>query len=122
MQNVKADNIDDYIASFPEEIQKNLQKVRLTIRKAAPEAQEKISYAIPTFTLNNTNLVHFAAFKNHIGFYPTPVASEEFKEEFSIYKTGKGSVQFPYHQDIPLDLITRIVKFRKKEVLAKSKK
>jgi len=122
MQNIKAENIDDYIAHFPEEIQEKLQKVRLTIRKAAPEAEEKISYAIPTFTLNNTYLVYFAAFKNHIGFYPTPVAGEEFKEELSVYKTGKGSVQFPYHQEIPFDLITRIVKFRIKEISAKAEK
>jgi uncharacterized protein YdhG (YjbR/CyaY superfamily) len=80
MQNLKAENIDDYIASFSQEIQEKLQKVRLTIIKAAPEAREKISYAIPTFTMGKTYLVYFAAFKNHIGFYPTPVAAEEFKK------------------------------------------
>jgi uncharacterized protein YdhG (YjbR/CyaY superfamily) len=120
MQNVKAENVDDYIASFPKEIQEKLQKVRLTIKKAVPEASEKISYAIPTFTIDKTYLVYFAAFKSHIGFYPTPVAAEEFKEELLAYKTGKGSVQFPYHQEIPFDLITRIVKFRMKEIAAKS--
>ena len=120
MQNLKAENIDDYIASFPLEIQEKLQKVRLTIIKAAPEAREKISYAIPTFVIDKTYLVYFAAFKNHIGFYPTPVAAEEFKKELSAYKTGKGSVQFPHHQEIPFDLITRIVKFRLKEIAAKS--
>lgn len=122
MQNYKAKNIDEYNAHFPEEIQERLQKVRLTIKQAAPEAEEKISYAIPTFTLNNTYLVYFAAFKKHIGFYPAPLVAGEFKEELSKYKTGKGSVQFPYHQEIPFDLITRIVKFRLNEIAVKSAK
>jgi len=103
--------IDDYIAAFPEETQKLLQKVRLTIRKAAPEADEKIGYGIPTFTLNG-NLVHFAGYKNHIGFYPAPKGVEEFKEELSRYKGGKGTVQFPLDQPLPLDLITRMVKYQ----------
>lgn len=122
MQNIKANNIDEYIFEFPKEIQEKLQRIRSVIRKTVPDAEEKISYAIPTFTLNNTNLVHFAAFKNHIGFYPTPVAGEQFKEELSSYKTGKGSVQFPYKEKIPYDLIIRIVEFRVREVLAKNKK
>jgi len=105
--------IDDYIAGFPVEIQEKLQKIRETIRNAAPDAQEKISYQMPTF-FQEGNLVHFAAFKNHIGFYPTPVGIEEFSEELSVYKGGKGSVQFPLDQPIPYDLINRIVAFRLK--------
>lgn len=109
--------IDEYIATFPEDLQKTLRQVRDTIRKAAPGAEETISYAIPTFKLNG-NLVHFAAFKNHIGFYPAPSGIEAFKKELSVYKGAKGSVQFPLGQPIPLTLIVRIVKFRVKENLA----
>ncbi len=122
METTRFENIDDYIYSFPIEIQEKLEKVRATIKDIAPEAEEKISYAIPTFVLNNRNLVHFAAFKNHLGFYPTPAAGEEFKEELLVYKTGKGSVQFPYHQELPLDLISRIVRFRVQEISSKSSK
>ena len=104
--------VDAYIAGFPKETQEILELVRATIKKAAPEAEEKISYAIPTFTLHNEYLVYFAAFKNHIGFYPTPVGMEEFKKDLSPYKQGKGSVQFPMDQPMPLDLITKIVKYR----------
>jgi len=104
-------SIDEYIASFPPEIQQLLVSVRETIREAAPEATEKISYQMPTFALHG-NLVHFAAFKNHIGFYPAPQGIEEFKEELSAYKGAKGSVQFPLNQPLPLELIRRIVKFR----------
>lgn len=88
-----------------------LESIRITIRKAAPDATEAISYAIPTFKLNG-NLVHFAAFKNHIGFYPTPTGIEEFEKELSVYKQGKGSVQFPIDKPLPLDLISKIVKYR----------
>ncbi|HLO15378.1 MAG TPA: DUF1801 domain-containing protein [Anaerolineales bacterium] len=112
-------NIDEYIAGFPEDTQKILEKIRLTIKKAAPEAEEAIKYRMPTFTLKG-NLVHFAAFKNHIGFYPVPTGIEKFKKELSIYESGKGSVQFPLNQPIPYDLITKIVKFRVKENLAKA--
>jgi uncharacterized protein YdhG (YjbR/CyaY superfamily) len=114
--NAKADspeNIDDYIAGFPVEIQAILEKIRTTIRSAAPDAEEAIRYEIPTFRLNG-NLVHFAAFKNHIGFYPTPSGMEEFKEALSPYKQGKGSVQFSLDLPIPYDLIGRITKFRAK--------
>lgn len=111
-------NIDEYIAGFPADIRKRLEQVRTTIRKAAPEAEEAIKYRMPTFVLNG-NLVHFAAFKNHIGFYPAPQGIEEFKEELSSYKGAKGSVQFPYDRPIPLDLISRIVKFRAEKNLAK---
>jgi uncharacterized protein YdhG (YjbR/CyaY superfamily) len=114
--NAKADspeNIDDYIAGFPVEIQAILEKIRTTIRSAAPDAEEAIRYEIPTFRLNG-NLVHFAAFKNHIGFYPTPSGMEEFKEALSPYKQGKGSVQFSLDLPIPYDLMGRITKFRAK--------
>ena len=112
-------NIDEYIADFPPDIQEILQKIRLTIRKAAPKAEETIKYRMPTFTLNG-NLVHFAAFKNHIGFYPTPTGTTEFQKELSVYKGAKGSVQFPLDQPIPFGLISKIVKFRAKENLAKA--
>ena len=110
-------SIDAYIASFPEETQALLEAMRATIRAAAPEAEEKISYQMPTFFLKG-NLVHFAAFKQHIGFYPAPRGIEEFKEELSIYKGAKGSVQFPLDQPLPLDLVARIVRFRVAENLA----
>ena len=107
-------NIDEYIAGFPPDIQKLLEKIRTTIRQAAPDAEETISYRMPTFTLKG-NLVHFAAFKKHIGFYPTPTGIEKFKEELSVYEGAKGSVQFPLDKAIPLELIGKIVKFRVKE-------
>ena len=113
--------IDDYIAAFPEDVRDILQKVRSTIRKVAPDAQEKINYGIPTFTLNG-NLVHFAGFKSHIGFYPTPSGIEKFKKELSKYEGAKGSVKFPLDQPIPFDLIKKITEFRVKEQMAKSKK
>ncbi len=103
--------IDDYIKSFPVDVQKKLESIRRLVKKLAPEAQEKISYQIPTFYLNG-NLVHFAAFKNHIGFYPTPRGVSAFQKELSRYKNGKGSVQFPMDEPLPLDLIKRIVQFR----------
>ena len=118
-------NIDEYIANFSEDVQEILQELRATIRAAAPEAEEAISYQMPTFKLKG-NLVHFAAYKNHIGFYPAPRGIEVFKEELSAYKGAKGSVQFPIDQPLPLDLISRIVRFRVTENLekaaAKSKK
>jgi len=113
--------IDEYIAGFPPDVQKILEKIRLTIRKAAPDAEEAIKYRMPTFTLKGTNLVHFAGFKNHIGFYPVPTGIEKFKKELSVYEGGKGSVQFPLDKPIPFGLISRIVKFRVKENLAKAK-
>jgi len=111
--------IDEYIAGFPKDVQAILEQVRQTIRQAAPDAEEKISYQMPAFTLKG-NLVYFGAFKNHIGFYPIPSGIEEFKEELSAYEQGKGSVQFPLDKPIPYDLISRIVKFRVKENLAKA--
>jgi uncharacterized protein YdhG (YjbR/CyaY superfamily) len=107
-------NIDEYIAGFPQDVQEILEKIRLTIKKAAPDAEETINYQIPTFTLKG-NLVHFAAFKKHIGFYPTPSGIEKFKDELSVYEGAKGSVKFPLDKPIPFALITKIVKFRVKE-------
>jgi uncharacterized protein YdhG (YjbR/CyaY superfamily) len=112
-------NIDDYIAGFPAEVQEILEKIRSTIRKAAPDAKETINYGIPTFTLNG-NLVHFAGFKGHIGFYPTPSGIEKFKEELSVYEGAKGSVQFPLDKRMPFGLIRKIVKFRVKETLERA--
>ncbi len=113
--------IDDYVKTFPNDVQSILEKMRQTIRKAAPEAVEAISYQMPTFKLNGKNLVHFAAFKNHIGFYPIPSGIEAFKKELSRYKQGKGSVQFPMNKPIPYDLVKKIVKYRVKEKLEKIK-
>ena len=118
-KSVTAKTMDEYIASFPKEVQEILEKVRVTIRKGAPDAKETINYGIPTFTLNG-NLVHFAAFKKHIGFYPTPSGIEKFKVELSGYEGAKGSVQFPLDKPIPYDLISRIVAFRVKDSLEKS--
>ena len=118
-KNVSFVSIDQYIASFPEETRHILEALRATIKAAAPDAEEKISYQMPTFDLKG-NLVHFAAFPKHIGFYPAPRGIEEFKEELSIYKGAKGSVQFPIDEPLPLDLITRIVKFRVAENLKKA--
>ncbi|MBE2197209.1 MAG: DUF1801 domain-containing protein [Anaerolinea sp.] len=112
-------SIDEYIAGFPPDVQEILEKIRITIRKAAPDAEETISYQMPTFKLKG-NLVHFAAFKKHIGLYPTPTGIEEFKDELSAYKNAKGSVQFPLDKPIPFDLISRIVAFRREENLAKA--
>jgi uncharacterized protein YdhG (YjbR/CyaY superfamily) len=110
-------DIDEYIAGFPKEVQDLLERIRTTIREAAPDAEEAIKYRMPTFTLKG-NLVHFAAFKNHIGFYPAPRGIEAFQEELSAYEGAKGSVRFPLDKPIPYDLIGRIVKFRVQETLA----
>ena len=115
-----AKKIDEYIAGFPPDVQEILQKVRTTIRRAAPQAQETISYQMPTFKLEG-NLVHFAAFKNHIGLYPTPSGTERFRKELSSYETGKGSIRFPLDKPIPYDLIAKIVKFRVKENVVRAK-
>ncbi len=112
-------NIDEYIADLPRDLQEILEEIRLTIRKAAPDAQETIKYQIPTFTLNG-NLVHFAAFKKHIGFYPTPTGIERFRKELSANEGAKGSVKFPLDKPIPFDLIGKIVKFRAKENLERA--
>lgn len=112
--------IDEYIAGFPNDVQDVLQKIRMTIRKAAPESEETISYKMPAFTLNG-NLVYFAGFEKHIGFYPIPTGIDKFKKELSVYKQGKGSVQFPLDKPIPYNLISKIVKFRVKENLDRVK-
>jgi uncharacterized protein YdhG (YjbR/CyaY superfamily) len=110
-------SIDHYIARFPKDVQALLTKMRVTIQRAAPQATEKISYAIPTFYLKG-NLVHFAAFKAHVGFYPTSSGIIAFKKELAGYKTSRGAVQFPFDRPLPLALVTRIVKFRVKEIRA----
>jgi uncharacterized protein YdhG (YjbR/CyaY superfamily) len=111
-----AKSIDEYIAHFPEATQNALQEVRATIQKAAPGAEETISYAIPTFNHSGTYLVYFAGYKNHIGLYPVPTGNVAFESEFSSYKTsGKGAIQFPLSEPMPVHLITKIVKFRLQE-------
>ena len=113
--------IDEYIAGFPEDVQKVLQRIRRTIKKAAPEAEEAIKYQMPTFTLKG-NLIHFAVFKNHIGLYPAPKGNERFNKELSAYKGAKSSMRFPLDKPIPFDLITQIVKLRVKQSLEKEKR
>jgi uncharacterized protein YdhG (YjbR/CyaY superfamily) len=112
-------SIDEYIATFPAETQLILNELRATIRAAAPDATERIAYQMPTFAQEG-NLVHFAAYKNHIGFYPTPSGIEAFKDRLEDYEQAKGSVQFPIDQPLPLDLISKIVKFRLNENLKKA--
>ena len=113
--------MDEYINAFPEDIQRILKELRQTIKDVAPEAEETINYQIPTFALNG-NLVHFAAFENHIGFYPTPSGMEAFKKELSGYKGAKGSVQFPITEPLPLPLIRRIVEYRVNENMERKQK
>ena len=117
----KPASIDEYIAGFPKETQKMLEQVRATIKNTAPDAEETISYAIPTFTLNKTYLVYFAGFKNHISLYPAPTGNEAFEKEISGYKSGKGTVQFLLDKPLPIKLITKIVKYRMKENIKKQK-
>lgn len=112
-------DIDEYIAGFPPEVQETLQQIRRTIREAAPDAQEKISYQMPTFALKG-NLVHFAAYKGHIGFYPTPSGIERFKDALSAYELSKGTVRFPLDGPIPFELIGEIVRFRVRENLERA--
>ena len=113
--------IDEYIKIFPQDVQSILERMRQTIRKATPEAVESISYQMPTFKLNSKNLVYFAGYKNHVGFYPVPSGIRAFKKELSQYKTGKGSVQFPIDKPVPYDLVKKIVMFRVKENMKKKK-
>jgi len=114
-------SIDEYIATFPEDIQKILEELRATIKVAAPEATEKISYQMPTFYLKG-NLVHYAAYKRHIGFYPAPRGIEAFKDELARYEGSKGAIRFPIGEPLPLDLISRIVKFRVTDNLKNAEK
>jgi len=121
MVNQNINSVEDYIASFPKDIQEHLKTFRKIILNNAPEAIESINYGMPAYKTHGKPLVYFAAYKNHIGFYATPTGHAEFTEELSKYKTGKGSVQFPINQPMPLDLIQQIVVFRVKENEAKSK-
>jgi uncharacterized protein YdhG (YjbR/CyaY superfamily) len=118
MKRTKAASIDEYIAEFPGDVRARLEKVRATIRKAAPQARERISYAIPTFSQCG-NIVHFAGYEHHIGFYPGASAVKQFKKELAAYESAKGSVQFPLTRPMPLGLIAKIARFRVKENLAK---
>ena len=112
-------NIDEYITAFPKEVQKLLEKMRTAIKKAAPSAEETISYQMPAYRLNGI-LVYFAAFKNHIGFYPTSSGIAAFKEELAAFEGSKGAVKFPFGQPIPFGLVSKIVQFRVKENLQRA--
>lgn len=109
--------IDEYIIQYPKDVQVKLEKMRSAIKEVAPNATEAISYGMPTFKLNGKNLVHFAAFKNHIGFYPAPSGIETFKKDLAIYQTSTGTIQFQLDQEIPFDLVKRITQFRMEEQL-----
>src|SRR5512138_1738135 len=113
-------NVDEYVASFPRAVQETLQRIRAIVKAAAPGAEETLKYRMPTFVLGE-NLVHFAAFEKHIGWYPTPSAIEAFRRELAGYDSGKGSVQFPLGREIPLALIEKMVRFRVKEALGRKK-
>jgi uncharacterized protein YdhG (YjbR/CyaY superfamily) len=119
-KNAATQNIDDFISTFPKDVQDILQKIRKTIHEAAPEAVETISYGIPTFDLHGSHLVHFAGAKHHIGFYPTSSGIEKFKSELSAYKLSRGTVQFPLDKPIPYELIRRITLFRVTETLERA--
>ena len=111
----KPANIDAYLASFPSDVRNILEQIRVTIKKAAPDAAEVISYSMPAFKYKGRVIIYFAGYKNHIGLYATPSGHAAFAKELSIYKQGKGSVQFPLDKPVPLDLISRIVKFKVKQ-------
>ena len=118
---INFENVDEYIKSFPAETRKKLEQVRKIIMKAAPGAEESMSYGMPAYKINKKPLVYFAGYNNHIGFYATPSGHAAFADELSKYKQGKGSVQFPLDEPLPLDLIKQITLFRVQENLAKSK-
>ena len=120
MEKVVAKNVDEYIAGFPKETQKLLKQVRATIRKAVPKAQETIKYGMPAYVYHG-NLVYFAGYKNHIGFYPVPSGDASLKKEILEYKTGKGSIQFPLEKPMPLELIRKMIDFRIHENLQKKR-
>ena len=120
MKRTQAASIDAYIADFPKETQRHLKEIRSTIKKLVPEAEEAIKYSMPTFVLNG-NLVHFAGYDHHIGFYPAPTGIEAFKKDLAPYAQGKGSIQFPLDKPMPLAIISRIVKYRVKEQRAKAR-
>ena len=113
--------VDEYIASFPRNVRGILEELRKVISESAPEAEETMSYGIPTFDLNGRHLVHFAAYKDHVGFYPTSSGIKAFKKELSAFKTSRGTVQFPIDKPIPFDLVKKIVKFRADENEARKK-
>src|SRR5918996_54547 len=113
--------VDEYIAEFPKEVQDILKRIRSTIRESAPKAEEAISYVIPAFSLNGRGLVYFGAWKNHIGFYPTPSGIEAFKKQLASFKQEKGSVQFPLDKPISYGLLKKIVRYRVTEILEKGK-
>lgn len=119
MKRPKYATIEEYIANFPGDVQPVLEKIRSTIQKAAPKAEETISYQIPAFKLNGRILVYFAAFKNHVSLYPAPRNAAEFKDELADYRGGKGTVQFPLEKPVPYDLIRSIVKFKLKQNVEK---
>ena len=119
MKRPKYATIEEYIANFPGDVQPVLEKIRSTIQKAAPKAEETISYQIPAFKLNGRILVYFAAFKNHVSLYPAPRSAAEFKDELADYRGGKGTVQFPLEKPVPYDLIRSIVKFKLKQNVEK---
>lgn len=112
-------NIDEYIKTFPNDVQNKLNQIRNLVKKLAPTAIEAISYGMPTFKLNGKNLVHFAGYKSHIGFYPTPSALTNFEKELKAFKTSKGTAQFKLDEELPIKLIEKMVKFRIKENLGK---
>jgi uncharacterized protein YdhG (YjbR/CyaY superfamily) len=122
MKPINDTSVDGYIDSFPSKTKKLLQQIRVAIKKNAPLVDESISYGMPAYKLNGRPLVYFGGFENHIGFYATPTGHEAFKNELSRYKQGKGSVQFPIDEPLPITLINKIIKFRVKENLEKSKK
>ena len=113
--------IDEYIASFPPDVQDKLRGIRAVIRRAAPDAEEAIRYGIPTFRLDGSNLVHFAAFRDHLSFFPTASGVEHFQKELSAYKLGRGTIQIPLNGPVPYDLVERIVRFRAEETRKKKK-
>ena len=119
LHKLKEKPIDNYISRFPKETQKLLNKMKRTIKESSLDSVETIGYGIPTFKLKENNLMHFAAFKNHIGFFPTPSAIVAFKKELSEYKTTKGAIQFPLDKPIPFDLVRKIVQYRVREILKK---
>jgi uncharacterized protein YdhG (YjbR/CyaY superfamily) len=119
--NTKISTVEEYIASFPKDVQKRLEEMRAIIRKSVPKAEEAIKYGIPTFILKK-NLVHFGGYKSHIGFYPAPNGIEALGKEAAAYRAGKGTLQFPHDEPLPAALITKIVKFRVKEIEAKTAK
>jgi uncharacterized protein YdhG (YjbR/CyaY superfamily) len=121
MLKIAANSIDEFIEAYPLATQEKLRKLRDTIKKAAPNATETIKYGIPTFVLNG-NLVHFAGYEHHIGFYPAPSGIVEFKKELAAYESAKGSVRFPLDKPLPLSLVAKIVKFRVAENRAKKSK